>query len=123
MRLIQRQLLKRHDLKRTTRTLDWIRRFINKSRVKEEVKGKKGPLSINETEFELIEMIKIYHSKHKGETKFKQTEQQLNFKKMTMVYINVMGEQLATSQSSYQNQDYWLGGLFKKLIIRYCMGE
>ena len=123
MRLIQRQLLKRHDLKRTTRTLAWIRRFINKSRVKEEVKGKKGPLSINETEFELIEMIKIYHSKHEGETKFKQTEQQLNFKKMTMVYINVMGEQLATSQSSYQNQDYWLGGLFKKLIIRYCMGE
>ena len=81
MRLIQRQLLKRHALKRTTRTMAWIRRFINKSRVKEEVKRKKGPLSINETEFELIEMIKIYQSKHEGETKFKQTEQQLNFKK------------------------------------------
>ena len=47
--LIQHQLLKR-----ATRTLAWIRRFINNSRVKEKVKGKKGPLSTNETEFELV---------------------------------------------------------------------
>ena len=44
-----------------------IARFINNSRVKEKPQ-KKGPLSTNETEFE-------------GETKFKQTEQQLNFKR------------------------------------------
>ena len=79
--LIQHQLLKRHNLKRATRTLAWIRRFINNSRVKEKAKRKKGPLSTNKTEFELMEMIKIYHNKHEGETKFKQTEQQLNFKR------------------------------------------
>ena len=45
MELIQHQLLKRHNLKRATRTLTWIRRFINNSRVKEKVKRKKGPLS------------------------------------------------------------------------------
>ena len=80
MELIQHQLLKRHNLKRATRTLTWIRRFINNSRVKEKVKRKKGPLSTNETEFELMEMIKIYQNKQ-GETKFKQTEQQLNLKR------------------------------------------
>ena len=58
----------------------WIRRLINNSRLKEKVKRKKGPLSTNEAEFELIEIIKIYQSKHEGETKFKQTEQQLNLK-------------------------------------------
>ena len=57
-----------------------ISRFINNSRVKEKVKRKKGPLSTNETEFELMEMIKIYQNKQ-GETKFKQTEQQLNLKR------------------------------------------
>ena len=51
--LIQHQLLKRHNLKRTRRTLAWIRRFINNSRVKERVKRKKGPLSTNVTEFEI----------------------------------------------------------------------
>ena len=60
MELIQHQLLKRHNLKRATRTLTGIRRFINNSRVKEKVKRKKGPLSTSETEFELMEMIKIY---------------------------------------------------------------
>ena len=67
-------MLKRHNLKRATGTLAWIRRFSNNSRVKEKRQKKKGPLSTNETEFELIEMIKIYQNKHEGETKFKQTE-------------------------------------------------
>ena len=52
----------------------WIRRFINNSRIKEKVKRKKGPLSTNETEFELMEMIKIYQNKYEDEAKFKQTE-------------------------------------------------
>ena len=73
--LIQHQLLKRHNLKRATRPLAWIRRSINNSRVKEKVKRKKGPLSANETELELMEMIKISQSKYEGEAKFKQTEQ------------------------------------------------
>ena len=54
---------------------------MNNSRVKEKVKRKKGPSSTSETEFELMEMIKIYKNKHEGETKFKQTEQQLNLKR------------------------------------------
>ena len=73
--LIQHQLLKRHNLKRATRPSAWIRRSINNSHVKEKVKRKKGPLAANETEFELMEMIKISQSKYEGEAKFKQTEQ------------------------------------------------
>ena len=39
----------RHNLKRTKRTLAWIRRFINNSRVKEKVKRKKGHLNLKRT--------------------------------------------------------------------------
>ena len=38
-------------------------------------------MSTNETEFELMEMIKVYQGKCEGETKFKQIEEQLNLKK------------------------------------------
>ena len=38
-------------------------------------------MSTNETEFELVEMIKIYQNKYEDKAKFKQTEQQLNLKK------------------------------------------
>ena len=40
----------RHNLKRTKRTLAWIRRFINNSRVKEKVKRKKGHSNLKRTE-------------------------------------------------------------------------
>ena len=80
MELIQHQLLEKHNLKKANRVLAWIRRFINNSRVKEKVQRKKRQLSTNETEFKLMEMIKIYQNKHEGETKFKQIEQQLKEK-------------------------------------------
>ena len=34
-----------------------------------------------------------------------------------------MGEQLATTQSLYQNQHYWLRSLLKKLIIVHFIEE
>ena len=68
MELIQHQLLEKHNLKRATRTLAWIRRLINNSRANEKVKRKKGLLSTNESEFQLMEIIKIYQNKRKGET-------------------------------------------------------
>ena len=61
--LIQHQLLEKHNLKRANRILAWIRRFINNSRVKEKVQRNKRQLSTNETEFELMEMIKIYQTR------------------------------------------------------------
>ena len=76
MELTQHQLLEKHNLKRATRTLAWIRRLINNSRANEKVKRKKGLLSTNESEFQLMEMIKIYQNKRKGETQFKQAEPQ-----------------------------------------------
>ena len=74
MELIQHQLSEKHNLKRATRTLAWIRKLINYSRANEKVKRKKGLLSTNESGFQLMEMIKIYQNKRKGETQFKQAE-------------------------------------------------
>ena len=68
MELIQHQLLEKRNLKRTTRTLAWIRRFIDKNHVKEKVKTKKEPLSTHETEFKFMEMIKIYQNNLESKT-------------------------------------------------------
>ena len=118
MELIQHQLLKRHNL---TRTLAWIRRFINNSRGKEKVKRKKGTLLTNETVFELLEMIKIYQSKHEGETKFKQTEQQLNLKRNDNVIYECHGGII--DYLIFIPKSTLLAEKLKKLIIRQCMGE
>ena len=55
-------------LKRATKTLAWIRRFIDNNRVKEKVKTKKELLSTHETEFKLMEMIKIYQNNLESKT-------------------------------------------------------
>ena len=68
MELIQHQLLEERNLKRATKTLAWIRRFIDNNRVKEKVKTKKEPLSTHETEFKLMEMIKIYQNNLESKT-------------------------------------------------------
>ena len=70
--LIQHPLLEKHNLKRATRTLSWIKNFVNNNSVKVKPKRKKEPLPTNETEFELMEMINIYQNKHEDKIQFKQ---------------------------------------------------
>lgn len=68
MELVQHQLLEERNLKRATKPLAWIRRFIDNNRVKEKAKTKKELLSTHETEFKLMEMIKIYQNNLESKT-------------------------------------------------------
>ena len=55
---IQHELLERFNLKKTLRILSWIQRFTINCNIKEWKKRSKGPLTTNEINPELTEMIR-----------------------------------------------------------------